>query len=66
MCQPIGILPGGFTLQARQPLECQIFDPLTGVAVANLNLKAGDNYHVVQGPGAYIIKGVIHNAVKDQ
>ena len=57
VCLPMGILGGGVTLQARRPVRFQVFDPLTGAAVSNLTLKAGDRFALPQGPGAYILKG---------
>lgn len=54
---PIGILSGGLTLQARRSLRCDVYNPLTGTDVQNLTLKAGQQFALPQGPGAYIIKG---------
>jgi hypothetical protein len=54
---PMGILAGGVTLQARRPVQFQVFDPLTGAVVSNLVLNAGNRFMLPQGPGAYILKG---------
>ncbi|MBE3070436.1 MAG: hypothetical protein IMZ66_09410, partial [Planctomycetes bacterium] len=53
VCLPMGILGGGVTLQARRPVQFQVFNPLTGAADSNLTLKAGDRFALPQGPGAY-------------
>jgi hypothetical protein len=59
VCFPMGILGSGVALQARRPLRLQAINPLTGAAVTNQNLKAGDRFTLPQGPGAYICKGTI-------
>jgi len=61
VCLPMGILGSGVTLQARRPVRFQVFDPLTGAAVSNLTLKAGDRFALPQGPGAYILKGTFQD-----
>jgi len=59
VCFPMGILDGGVTLEARRPLQCQVFHPLTGAVVSNLTLNGGERYTLPQGPGAYILKGTV-------
>jgi len=56
-CLPMGILGAGLTLEARHPLRCQVFNPLTGTACTNLTLAIGRRFTLPQGPGAYLIKG---------
>jgi hypothetical protein len=58
---PMGILGGGVTLQARRALKMQIFNPLTGAAVSNVTMNAGNSITLPQGPGAYILKGSWHS-----
>jgi hypothetical protein len=57
VCLPIGIRPGGLTLQARQPVQFQVMDPLTGNEVLSKTLSTGDRLTLPNGPGAYIILG---------
>lgn len=57
VCFPMGILGGGVTLQARRAVKFQVFNPLTGAAVSNLTMNAGNSMTLPQGPGAYILKG---------
>ena len=57
VCLPMGILRDGVTLEARRPLRFQVLNPLTGVAVSNLTLAAGERFALPQGPGAYLLKG---------
>jgi len=57
VCLPIGIRPGGLTLQARHPVQFQVMDPLTGNEVLSKTLSAGDRLTLPPGPGAYLILG---------
>ena len=57
VCLPMGILPGAVVLEARKPLKCEVFNPLTGAVMTNLSLVPGKSSTLPQGPGAYIIKG---------
>ncbi len=57
VCLPMGILDGGVTFEARRPVRCQVFNPLTGTVFTNLTLAAGKRFTLPSGPGAYIIKG---------
>jgi hypothetical protein len=59
---PIGILAGGLELEARRAMSFQVFDPLTGAAVASMSRRAGERFTLARGPGAYIIKGVFTDA----
>ena len=54
---PMGILDGGVTLQARRPVQFQVFNPLTGQIVSDLTLNGGSQVTLPPGPGAWIIKG---------
>lgn len=56
---PMGILRDGVTLQARRPVQFQVVNPLTGVTVSNLTLSTGERFVLQQGPGAFILKGVV-------
>jgi hypothetical protein len=53
----MGILGGGVTLQARRPVQFQVFNPLTGEAVSEMTLDGGSQVTLPQGPGAWILKG---------
>lgn len=57
VCFPMGILGGGVTLQARRPVQFEVFNPLTGEVVSNLTLNVGSQVTLPQGPGAWILKG---------
>lgn len=57
VCLPMGILAGGVTLEARRPVQFEVFHPLTGVALSNLTLNVAERFTLPQGPGAYILKG---------
>ena len=57
VCYPMGILAEGVTLEARRSLRFQVVNPLTGVAVSNQTLAAGQRFTVPQGPGAYLLEG---------
>jgi len=54
---PMGILPGGVTLEARRSVQFQVFNPLTGAVIMNRVLDAGELFALPQGPGAFIVKG---------
>ncbi|HEU4752846.1 MAG TPA: hypothetical protein VFU47_07030, partial [Armatimonadota bacterium] len=56
---PIGIRREGLDIQARQPLACRVYHPLTGEVVLRLNLSRGERAHLPQGPGAYILTGTL-------
>ena len=57
VCLPMGILKDGVVLEARRPLQFQVFHPLTGVALSERTLNKGERFTLPQGPGAYILKG---------
>jgi hypothetical protein len=57
VCFPMGILAGGVTIEARRPVQFQVFNPLTGVALSNLTLNVPERCALSQGPGAYLLKG---------
>jgi CubicO group peptidase (beta-lactamase class C family) len=59
VCLPMGILPGGVKLEARRDLRFEVFNPLTGASITNMTLNAGKAFTLAQGPGAYIVKGVM-------
>ncbi len=54
---PMGILPGGVTLEARRDLFVEAYDPLTGLVAQSKILRKGEPFTLPQGPGAYILKG---------
>jgi len=57
VCLPMGIHRGGLNLKARETVQFEAFDPLTGAVVSNLTLKARETFTLPQGPAAYILKG---------
>ena len=60
VCYPQGILPGGVTLKAKKLMTFTVYNPLTGAVVMGPVTKNQDDmFTLPQGPGAYIIRGVI-------
>jgi hypothetical protein len=59
VCVPIGIQPGGLTLEARKPMRFSVHDPLTGKRVLSATRRVGECCVLPQGPGAYILLGAI-------
>lgn len=59
VCVPIGIRAQGIELQAREHLQFEVFDPLTGEIVQSAELKKNERVRLPQGPGGLIIKGRI-------
>ncbi len=57
ICYPMGILNGGLTLQARQPVSFTAYNPLTGEVVYHLALGANEQCVLPRGPGAYLLRG---------
>jgi len=57
VCFPMGIRSGGLSLEARQPVQFQVFHPLTGQAVSDSTLDAQGRITLPQGPGAWIMRG---------
>jgi hypothetical protein len=57
ICAPIGIRPGGLTLQAREHVRFRVYDPLTGAAIRSARLDAGQKLTLAPGPGALLIVG---------
>jgi hypothetical protein len=57
VCFPMGILPGGVTLEARRPFRFQVLNPLTGEVVSRHELKPRDRFTLPEGPGAYVLRG---------
>jgi len=59
ICVPIGIRPGGLSLQARRDLQFVAHDPLTGEALKSATMQAGERLTLPAGPGALLILGRI-------
>jgi len=59
VCVPIGIRPGGLTLQARKHLRFTAHDPLTGEATKTATLVTGEQITLDPGPGGLILSGRI-------
>jgi hypothetical protein len=57
VCLPMGVLRGGVTLEARRPVQVRVFNPLTGLGVARVNLAPGRRLELPQGPGVYLLRG---------
>ena len=57
VCVPIGIRPGGLTVEARQAVEFSAHDPLTGEVVKQSTLRRGERVVLPDAPGALLITG---------
>jgi hypothetical protein len=61
---PIGILGGGVELEAKEDMTIQVFNPLNGEVVHAATPSSGERFTLVQGPGAYIVKGLHPDVVQ--
>jgi hypothetical protein len=59
VCVPIGIRPGGLTLEARCPMRFNAHDPLTGEVLAAATMQRGEQIVLPPGPGALLIVGQV-------
>jgi hypothetical protein len=59
VCVPIGIRPGGLTLEARQNLAFKVFDPLTGKELLSAMKRKGERVTLPRGPGGLIVVGTV-------
>ena len=59
VCLPIGIRPQGVELQARRDLECEVYDPLTGIKLSSARLKQGEKLKLPPERGALLLMGRI-------
>jgi hypothetical protein len=57
ICVPIGIRPGGLQLEAREELQFEVFDPLTGLSVQTAKMKPGERVILPARSGGLILKG---------
>jgi hypothetical protein len=57
VCVPIGIRAGGLQLEAREELEFDSFDPLTGKKLGTARMKAGEQFVLPRGDGGLILVG---------
>jgi len=57
ICVPIGILPGGLLVEAREPLRFTARDPLTGRSVASVKLNQGERTRLPGAVAGLIIEG---------
>jgi hypothetical protein len=57
ICVPIGIREKGLQLQAREDLQFDAFDPLSGEVIKSATMKSGDEITLPAGPGGLILKG---------
>jgi hypothetical protein len=57
VCLPIGILPDGLNVAARERLSFTAYDPLTGEALESATLQPGEQKRLEAGPGALLILG---------
>jgi hypothetical protein len=59
---PIGVRPGGLTVEARVPMSFRAYDPLTGATLATATLRAGQRRTLPAGPGGLIVVGSVRDA----
>lgn len=57
VCVPIGIRAGGLQLEAREDLQFEATDPLTGKKIHSAQMKTGERLTLPPGPGGLILKG---------
>lgn len=57
VCVPIGIRPEGLPLEAREALEFDAYDPLSGKIVRSAKLKRGEQMVLPPGAGGLILIG---------
>ena len=59
---PIGIRAGGLPIEAREDLEFEAIDPLTGKSLRSARLKSGERLVLPAGPGGLIVTGRVSRA----
>jgi hypothetical protein len=59
VCIPIGIRRGGLQVEAREHLQFDAYDPLTGEVLKSAAMKSGERLTLPAGPGALLIIGRI-------
>ncbi len=57
ICVPIGIRERGLELEARENVQFEAFDPLTGKVIQSATMKTGERLTLPAGPGALLLKG---------
>jgi hypothetical protein len=57
VCVPIGIRAGGLQLEARENLQLEALDPLTGKNVQSAKMKRGEQITLPAAGGGLILKG---------
>ncbi len=57
VCVPIGIRADGLQLEAREDLQFEAIDPLTGNIVRSAKMKAGERIVLPAGAGGLIVMG---------
>jgi hypothetical protein len=57
VCVPIGIRPGGLELEAREALEFDAIDPLSGSTLRSAKMNNGERIVLPAGAGGLIIVG---------
>ena len=65
VCVPIGIRPGGLTVEARVAVSFRAYDPLTGAMLASATLRAGQRRTLPAGPGGLIVVGTVRESTGD-
>ncbi len=60
---PIGVQSTGVLLEARRPMQFNVYHPLTGAVAASYTLSTGQQVTLPQGPRGYIIRGVFTDVV---
>lgn len=66
VCVPIGIRTGGLQLEAREDLQFEVFDPLSGKSIQSARLKTGERIVLPAGAGGLILKGQALSLTRQQ
>jgi hypothetical protein len=64
VCVPIGIRAGGLPIKAREDLEFEAIDPLTGKSIRSAKLKSGESLVLPVGPGGLIVTGCVSRTAR--
>jgi hypothetical protein len=64
VCVPIGIRAGGLPIEAREDLEFEAIDPVTGKSVRSAQIKSGERLGLPAGPGGLIVTGRVSRTAR--
>ncbi|HWN96928.1 MAG TPA: hypothetical protein VNT99_18005 [Methylomirabilota bacterium] len=64
VCVPIGIRADGLQIEAREDLEFEAINPLTGKSIQSARMKTGERIVLSAGPGALILTGRVSRTAR--